>query len=145
MCTAPPPTPPRSGLQALLSANRRLRRTPWPAPFDRTEHRLRLGDARDLDWIDDQSVHLVVTSPPYWTLKAYVARDGQLGHVEDYEEFLDELDKVWRHCARVLVPGGRICCVVGDVCVPRRKAGRHFVVPLHADILVRARRLGLGG
>jgi site-specific DNA-methyltransferase (adenine-specific) len=66
-----------------------------------------------------------------------------MGHIEDYERFLDELDKVWRECERVLVPGGRICCVVGDVCLPRKKAGRHHVVPLHADIQVRARRLGL--
>jgi hypothetical protein len=45
--------------------------------------------------------------------------------------------------AGVLVPGGRICCVVGDVCVPRRKLGRHLVMPLHADIQVRARTIGL--
>jgi site-specific DNA-methyltransferase (adenine-specific) len=90
-------------------------------------------------------VHLVVTSPPYWTLKEYSdgAGDKQLGAVEDYTVFLDELDKVWRECARVLVPGGRICCVVGDVCVPRKKMGRHFVMPLHADIQVRSRSLGL--
>jgi site-specific DNA-methyltransferase (adenine-specific) len=50
---------------------------------------------------------------------------------------------VWKECERVLAPGGRICCVVGDVCLSRKKAGRHHVVPLHADIQVRARRLGL--
>src|SRR5258708_4157263 len=57
--------------------------------------------------------------------------------------FLSELDKVWSECARVLVPGGRICCVVGDVCIPRKRDGRHRVVPLHADILVRTRKFGL--
>ena len=66
-----------------------------------------------------------------------------MGAIQDYEEFLDELDKVWRQCERVLVPGGRVCCVVGDVCVPRKKRGRHLVMPLHADIQVRSRRLGL--
>jgi len=66
-----------------------------------------------------------------------------LGAIEDYEVFLAELDKVWSECARVLVPGGRICCVVGDVCIPRKRDGRHRVMPLHADILVRARKLGL--
>jgi DNA modification methylase len=76
-------------------------------------------------------------------LKKYERRDGQLGEVADYEGFLDEIDKVWRHCARVLVEGGRICCVVGDVCIPRRRDGRHRIMPLHADIQVRARRLGL--
>lgn len=101
------------------------------------------GDARLLDWIPSESVHLVVTSPPYWTLKRYPENQRQLGHVADYEVFLDELDKVWAHCARVLVPGGRIVCVVGDVCLSRRRFGRHVVMPLHADIVVRARRLGL--
>lgn len=130
-------------LKIFRAANERFRQVPWPEPFHRTEHRLHKGDARDLSHLPDESVHLVVTSPPYWTLKEYPASTGQLGAIEDYEAFLDELDKVWRECARVLVPGGRICCVVGDVCIPRRKIGKHFVMPLHADIQVRSRRLGL--
>src|SRR5579859_5952018 len=107
-----------------------------------TNHVLRHGDARDLDWLSDQSIHLVLTSPPYWTLKDYPRSHGQLGLVADYERFHDELDKVWRECFRVLVPGRRLVCVVGDVCLPRRRHGRHFVMPLHADIVVRARRIG---
>lgn len=138
---APDNTP--QGLADLLEANRAFRASAWPPPFDRTIHRLQLGDARDLSWLDDKSVHLVVTSPPYWTLKDYEHSRGQLGDIEDYEEFLVELDRVWRECARILVPGGRICCVVGDVCIPRRRSGRHYVMPLHADIQTRARRLGL--
>jgi site-specific DNA-methyltransferase (adenine-specific) len=130
-------------LATLLAANRQYRAAPWPAPFDQTTHRLRLGDARDLSWLADESVHLVVTSPPYWTLKDYEPHEDQMGAIEEYETFLDELDKVWRQCARVLVHGGRIVCVVGDVCVPRKKTGRHYVMPLHADIQVRSRRLGL--
>jgi modification methylase len=107
------------------------------------------GDARDLSWLDDQSVHLVVTSPPYGLLKTYADAPGQLGNGEDptsieaYEGFLAELDRCWAECARVLVPGGRICCVVGDVCLSRRAAGRHHVLPLASDIQVRARSLGL--
>ena len=132
------------GLQALLAANTLLRNRPWPAPYDKTTHALHLGDARDLSWIADESVHLVVTSPPYWTLKQYKKdRAGQMGDIEDYETFLVELDKVWSECARVLVGGGRICCVVGDVCIPRRKGGRHYIMPLHADIQARSRKLGL--
>jgi len=103
---------------------------------------LRCGDARELDWIPDESVHLVLTSPPYWTLKEYPANKNQLGFIADYEEFHDELDKVWRHSLRVLVPGGRLVCVVGDVCLSRRRHGRHMVMPLHADIVVRCRRIG---
>lgn len=132
----------RGAINKLLALNAYYRSHPWPAPFDRTEHCLRLGDARDLSWIPSGSVHLIVTSPPYWTLKKYEANNRQLGEIEDYTAFLDELDKVWRECARVLAPGGRICCVVGDVCIPRRQ-GRHLVMPLHADIMVRARSLGL--
>jgi len=87
---------------------------------------------------------LVVTSPPYWTLKEYAPGNGdQMGHFEDYEYFLSELDRVWRECARALVGGGRICCVVGDVCIPRKRGGRHHLVPLHSDIQVRARKVGL--
>ena len=133
----------REGLADLLKANRDYRRRPWPQPFDSTAHRIHLGDGRELSWIADESVHLVVTSPPYWTLKEYPDSAGQLGSVKDYEEFLGHLDSVWQECERVLVPGGRICCVVGDVCLPRKKSGRHHVMPLHADIQVRARSLGL--
>lgn len=107
-----------------------------------TEHKLFLGDARKLKSVDDESVHLVVTSPPYWTLKKYNETDGQLGYVSDYEEFLSELDKVWSECYRVLVKGGRLIIVVGDVCLSRRKHGRHQVFPLHADIQSHCRNLG---
>ena len=115
----------------------------WPAEYAKTTHCLHPGDARDLSWIADKSVHLVVTSPPYWTLKEYVPHERQMGAIEDYEAFLFELDKVWAECARVLVPGGRVCCVVGDVCIPRKRGGKHHVMPLHADILTRTRKLGL--
>ena len=107
-----------------------------------TLHRLINGDARDLSFIDDESVHLVVTSPPYWNLKRYNENPDQLGHIQDYETFLGELEKVWRHMFRILVPGGRMVCVVGDVCVARRDFGRHLVFPLHADICVICRRIG---
>jgi site-specific DNA-methyltransferase (adenine-specific) len=112
------------------------------SPAETVGIRLHRGDARELDWIRDKSVHLVVTSPPYWTLKEYNDVPGQLGHVKAYEEFLDELDRVWKHVFRVLVPGGRLVCVVGDVCLSRREHGRHVVMPLHADITVRCRRMG---
>ena len=105
-------------------------------------HLIHGGDSRRLDWIPDASVHLVLTSPPYWTLKEYPANPDQLGLIEDYDRFHDELDKVWGHCFRVLVPGGRLVCVVGDVCLSRRRHGRHMVMPMHADIIVRARKIG---
>ena len=110
--------------------------------IDNTSHIVRQGDARKLAWIPSGSVHLVVTSPPYWTLKEYPANQNQLGLIRDYEGFHGELDKVWQECFRLLVPGGRLVCVVGDVCLPRKKHGRHMVMPMHADIVVRCRRIG---
>jgi len=108
-----------------------------------TTHNLYRGDARDLSFLGDGSVHLVVTSPPYWTLKRYDENPSQMGHIEDYELFIKELAKVWKEAYRVLVPGGRLVCVVGDVCLSRRSNnGRHVVVPLHADIAVACRKLG---
>lgn len=107
-----------------------------------TTHRLYQGDARSFPYITDESVHLLVTSPPYWKLKRYNDSPGQMGHIEDYEEFLDDLRCVWAEAYRVLVPGGRLVCVVGDVCLSRKEYGRHVVVPLHADICVICRKLG---
>jgi DNA modification methylase len=110
-----------------------------------TDHRIYLGDARVMaDLSDGESVHLVVTSPPYWTLKDYGREAGekQLGHVVGYDEFHAELERVWHRCWDLLVPGGRMCVVVGDVCLSRRKTGRHLVMPLHADISVRCRAIG---
>jgi DNA modification methylase len=108
-----------------------------------TQHRIYCRDARTMDELPSDSVHLVVTSPPYWTLKDYRDAEGQMGHIEEYDEFLGELDKVWAHCFRALVAGGRLVCVVGDVCLSRRKNnGRHTVVPLHASIQEHCRRMG---
>ncbi len=111
----------------------------------KTKHQIILGDAREMKELpENESVHLVVTSPPYWTLKEYDGGAGssQLGHWEDYQTFQDELDRVWKRCFDLLVPGGRLCVVVGDVCLPRKKTGRHLVVPLHADISIRCQKIG---
>jgi len=107
-----------------------------------THHELFLGDSRHLQEIPDESVHLAVTSPPYWTLKQYPSQEAQLGRVEEYEHFLIELDKVWSQVFRVLIPGGRLVVVVGDVCLSRRNFGRHVVVPLHASIQEHCRTIG---
>jgi DNA modification methylase len=131
--------------EALLKANRILRGRRWPVPYERTRHEMILGDARELRTIPNESVHLVVTSPPYFNLKPYASDAGgrQLGRIDEYEAFLEELDRVWSECERVLVPGGRICCVIGDILIPRRADGRHRVLPLPSDIQVRSRNNGL--
>ena len=108
-----------------------------------TTHRILLGDSRArIGELAEESVHLAITSPPYWTLKRYEEHPDQLGHVDDYEEFLDAIDVVWGGVHRALVPGGRLVIVVGDVCLSRRKYGRHVVFPLHASIQERCRALG---
>ena len=108
-----------------------------------THHRLLHQDARQLSGIEPESVHLVVTSPPYWTLKEYRESEGQMGAIADYDRFLCELEKVWRRCYEALAPGCSLVCVVGDVCLSRRKNnGRHTVVPLHASIQEQCRKIG---
>lgn len=108
-------------------------------------HRIYLGDAREMAPLSGRDqVDLVVTSPPYWNLKRYDggAGDAQLGHLDDREQFLAELEKVWRRCLKLLTPGGRMCVVVGDVCRSRKGYGRHLVEPLHAYIQVQCQRIG---
>lgn len=102
-----------------------------------SHHELYQADARDLSMLDDESLHLVVTSPPYFNIKDYqngADVQGQLGDVDDYHEFNEMIDRVWSECYDKLVPGGRMCVVVGDVLLSRSEHGRHRVLPLHATI-----------
>jgi modification methylase len=108
-----------------------------------TRHVLVHGDARKMSKEKVGKAHLILTSPPYWTLKRYRDNSGQLGHIVDYDDFIEQLDRVWQRCFDSLVVGGRLVCVVGDVCLSRRKnEGRHTVVPLHATIQEHCRKIG---
>lgn len=108
-----------------------------------TSHELICGDARAASALEENSIHLVVTSPPYWTLKQYNEHANQMGHLHDYDQFMAGLDQVWSNCYKALVPGGRLVINVGDVCLSRRKNnGRHTVVPLHATIQERCKAIG---
>lgn len=112
-----------------------------------SHHELYQGDSRDLSMIDDESLHLAVTSPPYFNLKDYNIEngggsDGQLGDIDEYEEFNQMVDQVWESVYDKLVPGGRLCVVVGDVLRSRSEHGRHRVLPLHATIQEHATDIG---
>lgn len=103
--------------------------------------RLIIGDARGLPEVEDASVHLVVTSPPYWQLKDY-GRQGQIGFNQNLDAYHDALEEVWRTCWRVLHDGCRMCINIGDQFARKEVYGRYKVVPLHADIIGRAERIG---
>lgn len=108
-----------------------------------TTHDLIHGDARTVSALAEESIQLVVTSPPYWTLKRYNEHEEQIGHIADFDAFVTAIDEVWKNCYRALVPGGRLIINVGDVCLSRRKNnGRHTVVPLHATIQERCKAIG---
>lgn len=108
-----------------------------------TKHVLYQADAREIRSIYPESIHLILTSPPYWKLVRYRDNENQLGAIEDYDSFLRELDRVWNWCHAALVPGGRLICVIGDVCLSRKKNdGIHTVVPLHASAQERFRAMG---
>jgi hypothetical protein len=83
-----------------------------------TTHDLIHGDARAASALEVDSVHLVITSPPYWTLKRYNEHEQQLGHMVDYNEFIAQLDEVWANCYRGLVPGGRLIMVLAIAVKP---------------------------
>ena len=130
-------------IPALARDGRMIRRIEAIVRGRETSHELIQGDARAASVFAENSVHLVVTSPPYWTLKRYNEHEDQMGHITDYEQFMAGLDEVWKNCFRSLVPGGRLIINVGDVCLSRKKNnGRHTVVPLHATIQERCKAMG---
>ena len=130
-------------IPSLAQDAQAMRRIETAVQGRQTSHELIHGDARAASARQPNTIHLVLTSPPYWTLKRYNAHEEQLGHVGDYDEFMAALDEVWQNCFRALVPGGRLVINVGDVCLSRRRNnGRHTVVPLHATIQERCKAIG---
>jgi DNA modification methylase len=99
----------------------------------KTTHRIIHGDSRQMGLVADESVHLVITSPPYWQLKDY-GTNAQIGYHECYESYINNLNLVWKECYRVLHPGCRLCINIGDQFARSVYYGRYKVIPIRTEI-----------
>jgi len=107
----------------------------------KTAHKIIIGDSRNMVELSDKSVHLVVTSPPYWQLKDYGYKN-QIGFHQTYEEYIDSLNKVWTECYRVLHPGCRLCINIGDQFARSVIYGRYKVIPIRETIVNYCEKIG---
>ena len=107
-----------------------------------TTHKLIQGDSRNLSLIKDRSVHLIITSPPYWQLKDY-GNDGQIGFHDSYECYINNLNAVWAECYRVLHDGCRLCINLGDQFARSVYYGRYKVIPIRTEIIRFCETLGM--
>lgn len=99
-----------------------------------TQHKLVFEDSRCLNQIDDKSVQLIITSPPYWQLKDYGA-ENQIGFNDSYEEYINNLNLVWQECNRVLADGCRLCINIGDQFSRSVYYCRYKVIPIRTEII----------
>lgn len=106
-----------------------------------TRHRIFFGDARNMSRVDDCSVHLIVTSPPYWQLKDY-GSDDQIGFHDSYQDYINNLNFVWLECARALHNGCRMCINVGDQFARAAYYGRYKVIPIRTEIIRMCETIG---
>jgi len=108
---------------------------------DQTRHKLILGDSRTMPEIADESVHLVVTSPPYWCIKDY-GHPEQIGFNQTYEEYIESIGRVISECHRVLHPGCRMAVNIGDQYLRAAEHERYRVLPIPSDLAVVGRKIG---
>jgi site-specific DNA-methyltransferase (adenine-specific) len=99
-----------------------------------TQHIIINGDCRKMTELGDKSIHLIVTSPPYWQLKDY-GSDNQIGFNDSYEQYINHLNLVWKECHRVLHDGCRLCINIGDQFARSVYYGRYKVIPIHSEII----------
>jgi DNA modification methylase/endonuclease YncB( thermonuclease family) len=99
-----------------------------------TFHNIINGDSRNMSLIKDKSVHLIITSPPYWQLKDY-GSDNQIGFHQNYESYINNLNLVWSECNRVLHDGCRLCINIGDQFARSIYYGRYKVIPIRTEII----------
>lgn len=107
-----------------------------------TVHTLINGDSRNMAMLQDQSVQLIITSPPYWQLKDY-GSESQIGFHESYESYINQLNLVWKECFRVLQDGCRLCINIGDQFARSVYYGRYKVIPIRTEIIRFCEALGL--
>jgi len=94
-----------------------------------------------MEEVEDSSVDLVVTSPPYWHIKDY-GINGQVGYGQSLHEYLKDLYRVWKECFRVIKPGRRFCLNIGDQFARSIVYGRYKIIPLHAEFIVQCEDIG---
>jgi len=100
----------------------------------KTSHKIINGDSRKMTELDNKSVDLVITSPPYWQLKDYGTED-QIGYNDSYEKYINNLNLVWKESYRVLNNGCRLCVNIGDQFARAVYYGRYKVVPIRTEII----------
>ncbi|MDW8464868.1 MAG: site-specific DNA-methyltransferase [Chloroherpetonaceae bacterium] len=99
-----------------------------------TTHKIIFADSRRMLEVPNESVHLIVTSPPYWQLKDY-GSPNQIGFNDSYEDYINNLNLVWKECYRVLHNGCRLCINIGDQFARAVYYGRYKVIPIHTEII----------
>lgn len=100
----------------------------------KTSHKIVIGDSRNMDLIQNNSVQLVITSPPYWQLKDY-GNNNQIGFDDSYEDYINNLNLVWNECFRVLENGCRLCINIGDQFARSVYYGRYKIIPIRTEII----------
>lgn len=100
----------------------------------KTHHKIVHGDSRKMTELENNSVHLVITSPPYWQLKDY-GTENQIGYHDSYESYINNLNLVWKECFRVLHNGCRLCINIGDQFARAVYYGRYKVIPIRTEII----------
>ncbi len=101
---------------------------------NKTKHKIINGDSRQMTELEDKSVDLVITSPPYWQLKDY-GTENQIGYNDSYEEYINNLNLVWKESYRVLNNGCRLCVNIGDQFARAVYYGRYKVIPIRTEII----------
>ena len=100
----------------------------------KTKRKIIIGDSRWMKEVLGESVHLIITSPPYWQLKDY-GDERQIGFHDSYEEYINNLNLVWKECHRVLHQGCRLCINIGDQFARSVYYGRYKVIPIRTEMV----------